>query len=185
MPVQSSEPTPEWVEQLPDRPTVYVTLGTVFNELPVFGVLLEGLAPLDCNVIATIGLNVDPAALEPIPANARVERYVPQSLLLPHCSAVVGHGGSGTMLAALAAGLPLLLVPQSADQFDNAAQATQVGAARTLMPDELTEEAARAALVSLLDDESYRDNALQVAAEIAAMPAPEELVPILVEFAGA
>ena len=185
VPVQTSEPTPEWVERLPDRPTIYVTLGTVFNELSVFRVILDGLAELDCNVIATIGLNADTAALEPIPANARVERYVPQSLLLPHCSAVVGHGGSGTMLAALAAGLPLLLVPQSADQFDNAAQATEVGAARTLMPDELTEEATRTALLSLLDDESYRKSAQRVAAEVAAMPSPQELVPRLVDFAAA
>jgi UDP:flavonoid glycosyltransferase YjiC (YdhE family) len=185
MPVQSSEPTLEWIEELPDRPTVYATLGTVFNELPVFRVLLDALAEVECNVIATIGRNGDPAALEPIPANARVERYVPQSLLLPHCSAVVSHAGSGTLLASLAAGLPLLLVPQSADQFDNAAQAAGVGAALALMPDELTAEAARAATVSLLEEEPYRHRARRVAEEISAMPSPEELVPVLVAFAAA
>jgi UDP:flavonoid glycosyltransferase YjiC (YdhE family) len=183
VPVQSSEPTPVWVEQLPDRPTVYVTLGTVFNELPVFRILLDGLEELDCNVIATIGLNADPEALAPIPANARVERYVPQSLLLPHCSAVVGHGGSGTMLAALAAGLPLLLVPQSADQFDNAAQAAHIGAARVLLPNELSADAARASVLTLLEKRSFRESAARVAAEIAAMPRPDELVPVLVDLA--
>lgn len=185
IPVQSSEPTPAWIEQLPERPTVYVTLGTVFNELPVFRVLLEGLAKVDCNVIATIGRNGDPAALEPIPSNAHVERYVPQSLLLPHCSAVVSHAGSGTLLASLAAGLPLLLVPQSADQFDNAAQAARVGAALALLPDELSAEAARAAMLRLLAEESYRARARSVAEEISAMPSPEELVPVLVAFAAA
>ena len=72
---------PDWFEELPDRPLVYVTLGTVHNDLRVFRVLLDGLDGLDCNVIATIGRDNDPAELEPIPPNARVERYIPQSLL--------------------------------------------------------------------------------------------------------
>ncbi|HEY8626047.1 MAG TPA: glycosyltransferase, partial [Solirubrobacteraceae bacterium] len=89
--------------------------------------------------------------VEPLPANAVVERYIPQALLLPHCSAVVSHGGSGSVLATLGAGLPMLLVPQGADQFENAAHCRRLGAARVLLPDELTADAARAAAVSLLD----------------------------------
>lgn len=173
----------DWVARLPDRPSVYVTLGTVHNDPSVFRVLLAGLADVDCNVIVTVGRNNDPASLEPLPANATVERYIPQALLLPHCSAVVSHGGSGSVLATLAAGLPMLLVPQGADQFENAAHAGRLGAARFLLPDELTEDAARAAAVSLLGVESYRESAQRVAAEIAAMPSPEELVPVLVKFA--
>jgi UDP:flavonoid glycosyltransferase YjiC (YdhE family) len=44
--------------------------------------------------------------------NVHVEHYVPQSLLLPHCSAVICHGGAGTTLSSLALGLPLLILPQ-------------------------------------------------------------------------
>jgi len=134
-------------------------------------------------VIVTVGRNNDPASLEPVPPNAVVERYIPQALLLPHCSAVVSHGGSGSVLATLAAGLPMLLVPQGADQFENAAHAARIGAARVLRPDELNEEAARATVISLLGEESYRASAQSVAAEIAAMPPPEELVPVLIDFA--
>ena len=178
-----SETLPDWVERLPDRPTVYVTLGTVHNDPSVFRVLLAALADVDCNVIVTVGRNNDPASLEPLPANAVVERYIPQALLLPHCSAVVSHGGSGSVLATLGAGLPMLLVPQGADQFENAAHCRRLGAARVLLPDELTADAARAAAVSLLDEESFRESARRVAAEIAAMPSPEELVPALLDFA--
>jgi UDP-N-acetylglucosamine transferase subunit ALG13 len=178
-----SESLPEWVEGLPDRPTVYVTLGTVHNDPTVFRLLLAALADVACNVIVTVGRNNDPASLEPLPANAVVERYIPQALLLPHCRAVVSHGGSGSVLATLAAGLPMLLVPQGADQFENAAHAGRLGAAQVLLPDELIEDAARAAVISLLEEESYRASARRVAAEIAAMPPPEELVPVLVELA--
>jgi len=76
----------------------------------------------------------------------------------------------------------MLLVPQGADQFENAAHCRRLGAARVLLPDELTADAARAAAVSLLD-EAFRESARRVAAEIAAMPSPEELVPALLDFA--
>jgi UDP:flavonoid glycosyltransferase YjiC (YdhE family) len=170
------EPAPPWLAALPARPTVYVTLGTIWNSLAVFRVLLDGLADLDCNVVVTIGRDGDPAALERVPANARVERYVPQALLLPHCAAVVTHGGSGSMLAALAHGLPLLLVPQGADQLDNAESCAAAGAGLVLLPDELSAARVRDAAATVLVDERYGRRAREVAAEIEAMPAPDEVV---------
>ena len=64
------------------------------------------------------------------------------ALLLPLCAATVGHGGSGSVLAALAEGLPMVLLPQGADQFDNAQQCRKLGVAHMLLPAELTPEAA-------------------------------------------
>ena len=89
--------------------------------------LLEALADVDCNVIATVGPSRDPAELAPFPDNAHVERYISQSLVLPLASVAVVHGGSGSTLAALAHGLPLLVVPQAADQFENAQQCVAIG----------------------------------------------------------
>ena len=66
--------------------------------------------------------------------SVRVERFVPQEDVLPACAAAVVHGGSGTTLAALAHGLPLVLVPQGADQFENAARVEAAGAARRRPP---------------------------------------------------
>jgi UDP:flavonoid glycosyltransferase YjiC (YdhE family) len=170
---------PEWLPALPDRPLVYVTLGTVFNELALFRVLLDALADLDCNVVATVGSENDPAALGPLPANARVERFVPQAELLPHCSVVVSHGGSGSTLGALAHGIPVLLVPRGADQFDNANACAAAGVARVLMPADLGVETVREAVVALLEDASYSTGAQRLAAEMDAMPEPGELVPVL------
>lgn len=175
-PAEPAEQQPPWLDRMPDRPTVYVTLGTAFNDLSIFRLLLDALADVDCNVVATVGRDNDPAALGVPPGNAIVERYVSQSLVLPRAAATVGHGGSGSTLAALAEGLPMLLLPQGADQFENAGQARAIGAARVLMPGELTEDAVRAAVTTLLEDLSYGAAAQALAAEIAAMPDPREVV---------
>jgi hypothetical protein len=170
-----------WGTRLPERPTVYMTLGTVFNDLSIFRLLLEALANLDCNVIATIGRDKDPASLEPLPENAIVERYVPQSKVLPHSDLMVSHGGSGSMFAALAHGLPQLLLPRGADQFDNANACRAAGAARVLMPGELTADAVRAEMTVLLDNPSYSERAREIASEIAAMPSAADIASLLVD----
>ncbi len=71
-------------------------------------------------VLMTIGRHVDPDALGPLPANVRVERWVDQGEVMPHAAAMVGHGGSGGTLAALAAGVPLAFLPQFVDGPANA-----------------------------------------------------------------
>ena len=162
---------PEWLAGL-ERPLVYATLGTIFNEPELFRLLLDGLD--EVSALVTSGRNVDPASLGPVPGRVRVERFVPQGQVLPRCSAVVTHGGSGTTLGALAHGLPLLLVPQGADQFDNAARCERVGAAIVLRPGQVTPEAVREALRRLLGEHSFRAGAERVAAEIATMPSPAE-----------
>ena len=151
---------------------MYVTLGTIVNALPQFRLLLEGLGELDGNVVATIGFDNDPALLDPLPSNARVERYVSQALVLSHASVVVAHGGSGAILATFAAGLPTLLLPQGADQFENAGRCAELGAGLVLLPNEVTADAVHARVETLLADGSYRDRASELAAEIAAMPEP-------------
>ena len=155
-------------------------LGTIFNDLPRFRLVLDAVADLDCNVIVTVGRNNDPAALEPLPDNAIVERYIPQAQVLPHCNLIVGHGGSGSMFAALAHGLPQLLLPQGADQFDNANACVAAGAARMLMPAQLTADAVRAETSILVDDRSYGERASEIADEIAAMPSAADVASLLV-----
>jgi UDP:flavonoid glycosyltransferase YjiC (YdhE family) len=162
-------------EQTSGRPLVYVTLGTVVRNTATLDVLLAGLADLDADVLVTTGWQNDPAELSAIPANATVRRFVPQDGILPRTSLIVTHAGSGSMLGALAHGIPLLAVPHAADQFENAAAVAVAGAGRTVMPDDLTEETIREAAIALLEDPSYRNAARAVASEIAAMPSAAEV----------
>jgi UDP:flavonoid glycosyltransferase YjiC (YdhE family) len=172
-----AETLPPWVGSLGDRPTVYVTLGTLDNTAPgVIEAAVEGLCDEAVNLVVTVGPDRDPAELGVQPANVHVERYVPQSLLFPACDAVVTHGGSGTLLAALAHGLPLLVLPQGANQFWNAAHAAELGVGLRLLPDEVDPGAVRTSVRALLADERYRAAAQAVAGEIAAMPPPEDAV---------
>ena len=182
-PVPVDEPgaaLPAWADRLAPGPTIYVTLGTVVNHTPqVFETVLGGLAEHAGDVIVTLGPDRRPDELGAQPPNVHVEAYLPQALVLPHCDLVVCHGGSGTTLAALASGLPLLALPQEANQFWNAERTAAMGAGEVLRPHELTPAAVQVAAARLLAEPSYRLRAAALAAEIAAMPAPDEVVAIV------
>ena len=160
----------------PARPLVYVTLGTFSNnDLDLFRLILAALDHEPVNVLATIGRDNDPVALAPLPDNARVARFIPQAELLPHCSVVVHHAGAGTTFGVLAHGLPAVAVPQSADNFVMAGRLATSGAARTLMPGEVTGDAVRSAVRVALEDPKCRYQAQLLAEEIAGMPPPGEV----------
>lgn len=176
---------PAWVDDLPaGRPVVYVSLGTVFNARAhhVFAAVLEGLRDEPVSVVVTVGEDNDPDAFGPQPAHVHIERFVPQSLLLPYCDAVVNQGGTA-ILPILAHGLPMLLLPQGANQFHNAEACVAAGVARRLLPEEVTPEAVRAGVRALLDDGALRDAARRVQAELAEMPGPERGVALVEELA--
>ncbi|HEX3394716.1 MAG TPA: glycosyltransferase [Acidimicrobiales bacterium] len=184
IPPDAGEQPPAWLADLADRPTLYVSLGTVFNNDPtVFRSILEGVREEPVNVIATVGRTNDPADLGPQPDHVHVERYISQALLLPHCDVVVNQGGTA-ILSILAEGLPMIVVPQGANQFHNAAALEAAGVGRSLLPGQVTADSVRAELRALLDDPGYRERARHIASEIAAMPGPAEgvrLVERLVE----
>jgi UDP:flavonoid glycosyltransferase YjiC (YdhE family) len=171
---------PDWMGDLPDRPTVYVTMGTVFNKsADVFATVLEGLREENVTVIVTVGGSGDPALLGPQPDNVHIERYIPQSLLLPHCDLMISHAGSGATVGALAAAVPMLAIPQGADQFLNADAITRLGAGLRLLPSEFTAAAIRDAARELLSDGRFTEVARAEQVAIRQMPAPASVVPRL------
>jgi UDP:flavonoid glycosyltransferase YjiC (YdhE family) len=162
---------PEWLDHLERAAIVYLTMGTVWNRnLDVFRMVIEAVREDDIALIVTIGRANDPATLGPQPDNVLVHRYIPQGVLLPRCDAVVAHGGAGTTLGALAFGVPLLVLPQGADQYANAERVVAAGAGRQLLRDELSIDAVRDSLHALLHDASYRRSAAHIQAEIRNMP---------------
>jgi hypothetical protein len=117
------------------REYVYATFGT---EVPRSGhdpyrALLDAVDGLDVPVLLTTS---EPLELR-APPNVTVKRWVAQHEALAGASMVVCHGGSGTVLGTLAAGLPLVILPLFADQFENARRLR--GVARTVAPEELRE----------------------------------------------
>jgi len=171
---------PRWLAEL-GRPLVYFTLGTIFNleSGDLFERVLAGLSELPASIVATVGREVEPETLGPQPANVRVEQYVPQSLLLPHCDLVVSHAGSGSVVGALAHGLPMVLLPIGADQPLNAARCVALDVARVLDPFRATSADVASAAEKTLADVSYRRNAQLVQEEIATLPGPEHALRLL------
>jgi UDP:flavonoid glycosyltransferase YjiC (YdhE family) len=179
-----SEHLPGWLDELAPHPTVYVTLGTVTNrDTSVFGAVLDGLVDEPVNVVITVGEDNDPAMLGELPANARAERYIPQSLLLPRCAAVISHGGSGTMLSTLSHGLPHLMIPQGADQYVNAEVCLKAGVAHRLLPDEVRPDAVRNLTRLMLQDPSMGGPVVVARDEIEALPPPGDVAARLRQYA--
>src|SRR3954468_17808124 len=163
-------PLPTMPRHLADPPVVYVTFGTLFNSnLDLFGTVIGELAAEPIQLVVTVGRNQAPAALLPQPANVRVERFIPQADLLPTCSVVVHHGGAGTTFGALAHGIPQVIVPQGADNYDNAAMCERAGMAVVLDPDEFSARAIAEGVSAVLRARGFLEAALRTAEEIATM----------------
>jgi len=176
-------PLPEWLLADRVRPRAYLTLGTVsFGAVEVLRRAVLETAAHDVDVLVAVGPEGDPAALGEVPANVHLERFVPQGRVFEHVDLLVHHGGAGTMLGALAAGLPQLVLPQGADHPFNAAAILASGAGHALTNEEQTPGAISSAVGALLADGPERRVAKEIAEEIAATPAPAD---VLTQLAGA
>jgi UDP:flavonoid glycosyltransferase YjiC (YdhE family) len=175
---------PGWIGTLDARPTVYATLGTVNNRTPgLTSTILAALRDEPTNLMLTIGSDIDPADFGEQPSHVHVERYVPQSLLLPTCDLVVCHGGFGTVLTTLRAGLPMVIIPVAADQPDNARRCAELGVAEVISSDTRTPEAIRDAVRWVLGTLSYRRNAERLRDEMRQQPGLEQTVDLLEQLA--
>ena len=184
-PIPFAEPgeLPAWVLEH-ERPLMYLTFGTAFANPDLLRTAAAGLSRLDAEVLVATGPEVDPSAVGDMPGNVHVLPWVPQADLLAHADLVLHHGGAGTTVAAMANGLPQLVVPQGADQFRNAEIVATAGLGAQLVGEQFTADAVHEVARKLLQDNEVHAAATGVAAEIAAMPHPDEVVPELVEIAG-
>jgi MGT family glycosyltransferase len=183
----SNAPTPAWLAGPPaDRPWIHVTEGTAHYQDPfVLRAAAHGLANRPMEVIMTTGAQRDPAelALGPLAPNIRVEQFVSHSDLLPRCAALVTTGGAGTVMAALQAGVPQLIVPTHWDKPDNARRVVEAGAGLRLTPRQCTSRGLRDAVERLLNESSFRDRARQLAEQLAREPGPSRAAVLLEKLA--
>ena len=183
--VPSPAPAP-WLSALgKERPFVYVTAGTE----PPSGMfpwraVCAALGEMDVDAVATVGPHVDPESLAPVPDNVRVERFVPQADLLGHASAVLSHGGAGSVLGAAAHAQPQVVVPLFADQWENGVAVAGAGCGIVVEPDSRGAEDFERALRAVLSDQSLRDAAARVGREVEAMPAASDLAIEIEALAG-
>jgi MGT family glycosyltransferase len=174
--------TAAWLERVPStRPWVHVTEGTSHYQEPfLLLAAARGLAGAPLEALLTTGNKRDPdALLGPVAANVHATRWLSHGELLPRCAAVVTTGGPATIMAALQAGVPLVVVPTTWDKPDNARRVVEAGVGLRLKPARCTPQRLRAAVEEVLGDPSYRANAQRVAEQLAAAPGPPRAVELL------
>jgi UDP:flavonoid glycosyltransferase YjiC (YdhE family) len=173
-----------------DAPLIYMTFGTVLGHMSIaaetFRMALKAVERTHARVLLTVGRRFDASTLGPVPANVHLEPWIDQARVLDHADLVVCHGGSGTTLAALAAGVPLVIVPLFADQFENARRIAAARAGRVVESQIRTGgtrsiNAAAApeitrSIEDVLGDVTYRDRTRAIAAEMTATPTVEEVL---------
>jgi UDP:flavonoid glycosyltransferase YjiC (YdhE family) len=119
-----------------------------------------------------------PRELGALPPNVEAHSWIALDALVATCDAAISHGGFGTVLAMLVEGLPQIVLPQGADQYYNADALVRRGAALRPDPNDIT----AGMLTELLQDARLRRAAEEVGDEIAAMPAPADIVPRLISL---
>src|SRR6218665_963170 len=180
------ERLPEWAERLGQggRPVVYASRGTIFNKRRgPLRAILEALRDEPVELVMTVGRDQDPAQFGPQPAHVHVERYIPQTLLLPRCDLALLHAGYNSTTSALSHGLPLVLMPILADQPLNAQRCEELGVARVLDMLALTPESIRDAVREVLSVPSYREAARCYQRESRELPGIERAVWLLEQLA--
>jgi MGT family glycosyltransferase len=158
---------PSGLDELPaGRPWVHVTEGTLHWQKPeLLRAAVRGLADLPVQVVVTTGQR-DPSTLGlgRLPPNIRVWRWAPHSTLVGLCAAVVTTGGAGTIMAALSAGVPLVVVPTNWDKPENARRVADTGAGLRIPSYRCSPSRLRAAVVEVITNPAYRQNAQRLAA---------------------
>lgn len=164
----------------PQAPLVYVTFGTVAGGLEhlreVFPATLHALSALPVRVLMTTGYSGE-VAPDDVPGNALVERFWPQDEIMPLAAAVVSHGGFGTTLSALSAGVPQVVVPLfSTDQYLNAQAVSAMGAGVTIDDGPEAVSAVAAAVTRVLSEPAFQTRSSDIAEQIQALPRAAEVI---------
>ena len=163
---------PEWVEAWapPDddgRPFVLVAMSTTFmDHVDQLQRVVDALATLPVRGLVTTGPAVDPDQIEG-PKNLTVVRSAPHREVLAHTDVLVTHGGHGTVMKGLVAGVPIVCMPSGRDQPDNATRLTRRGAGIRISKNAAPAKIA-AAVRQVLDDPSFRTAAERLGAQLQA-----------------
>ena len=182
-----SKECPDWLQSLgTKRPLIYATYGTEVGSGAPWEAIIGGLAVMDVDSVVTVGRGVNRESLLAMvadlsPGRIMIEHYIPQAMLMERSDAVLSHGGAGTMLAAAVAGVPQIVIPSFADQFDNSDAFVGAGVALAIEDGELSSHKIADQLHRLLEDTIFRNAAGVLSRAFSEMSSPEVIAARLVE----
>jgi zeaxanthin glucosyltransferase len=148
-------------EKLTGKPLIYASLGTLVNGLKnVYSTILEAAGEFpEMQVVLSVGRNVSPGDLGPIPSNTIVVCMAPQIELLKRAALCITHAGLNTALEALAQGVPMVAIPIGFDQPGVAARIAYHGVGEFVEIGNLTARRLSELIVKVKENPSYRDKA--------------------------
>lgn len=147
-----------WSPPAGDPAVLLVSLGTAYNDRPdFFRMVAESARGRPWHVVLAVGDLVEPESIGPVPPNVEVHAQAPQLAVLEHASAFVTHAGMGSTMEGLAFGVPLIALPQMAEQRANADRIAELGLGRRLDPDAVTAEELWRAVDDVAADPGVRD----------------------------
>ena len=139
-----------------EKRPIYISLGTVFNQaIDFYKLCFEAFGNSNHTVVMSIGKQTPLIDLGEIPQNFIVKKYVPQTEVLKYSKLFITHGGMNSTNEGLYYGVPLIVIPQSADQPIIAGQVANIGAGIKLKMQDLTANQLREAADHVLNDPSF------------------------------
>jgi MGT family glycosyltransferase len=149
--------------QLDTDNLIYISLGTVFNQaVDFYKLCFEAFSHTKYSVILSVGRRTQVADLGEIPANFVVRNYVPQLEVLQHAKLFITHGGMNSTSECLYYGVPLIVLPQSADQPAIARRVAEIGAGIHTEQEGLIAGELREAAERVLNDASFRRTCVDI-----------------------
>jgi MGT family glycosyltransferase len=148
-------------EKLNGKPLIYASLGTLVNGLDhVYKIILEAVGKLpEAQVVLSIGTNIDPDRLGPIPPGTIIVRKAPQIELLKRAALCITHAGLNTTLESLAQGVPMVAIPIAFDQPGISARIAHHGAGEFIRLDDLSVNNLLELIRKVLTNRSYAERA--------------------------
>jgi MGT family glycosyltransferase len=158
---EGREPIPFSWEKLTGKPLIYASMGTLVNGLKnVYRTILEAVSKFpEMQVVLSVGRNVDPNNLGPIPANTIVVSSAPQIELLKRATLCITHAGQNTTLEALTQGVPMVAIPIGYDQPGVAARIAYHGVGELVEIRDLTTRRLSELIAKVTSNPSYRNKA--------------------------
>jgi MGT family glycosyltransferase len=174
-------PETRWSPPADGRPVLFVSLGTLFhNSGDFYGKAIAAFADSPWHVVMAVGSPAAVAELDVVPANFEVVARVHQIDVLSHAAAFVTHAGGGVM-EALYHAVPMVAVPQIMSQRTTARRLVDLGLGVALDND-VTPEAMRAGVETVVSDPIIRRNVLEMQREIVATNGPALAVQAINDF---
>jgi MGT family glycosyltransferase len=182
----SSITSPDWLHTLPrDVPWVHATEGTVHVGEPfVLRAAAQGLANLKLQLIMTSGGARDPESINlgVSAPNIHLTRWIPHSDLLPKTDVIITTGGAGTVLAAIDARVPMILIPTEWDKPELAQRIVESKAGIRIKPSQVSPRSIRAAVERILGDPSYKQGVTKLAEAATRYGGAQQAAILLEEF---